>query len=132
MTITKEEAIAKYGEANVFTYHNGDWAWIDEDKYYHLMRLIDVQWIELTKGLKAIGGNNYYPNGDWMWVDENKYWHLMRLINQQWIDLTKNCKAIWADSYDNGDWKWQDENSYYHLMRMINDKWTELKIITTT
>jgi hypothetical protein len=39
--ITKEEAIAKYGEDSVWSWPGGDWGYYDADGWVHLMRKID-------------------------------------------------------------------------------------------
>jgi hypothetical protein len=112
-TMTLKEAIAKYGEDNVWKYSHGDWKWKDEDNYWHLMRFVDGQWIELTKELKATGVYSY-PNGGWAWKDEDNYWHLMRFVDGQWIELTKELKATGVYSYPNGGWAWKDEDGEWH------------------
>lgn len=66
--ITKESVDDK--AIFVFSYDNGDWAWMDEDEHLHLIR----NGVELTKGIKAKDVHSY-DNGEWKWKDEAGKWH---------------------------------------------------------
>ena len=74
---TKEQAaeflgISENGILHFCKYSNGDWKYKDSNNYYHLFRKLGDEWIELTKGVKAVDVDSYY-NGDWGYVTENKY-----------------------------------------------------------
>jgi hypothetical protein len=125
MTIT-------YGE-NVWSYDNGDWARKDENKYCHLMRLVNGQWIELTENIKATWVG-LYPNGDWVWEDKDGYYHLMRIVNDKWIELTKDMKVVYIEEINNGvyqiinteiwilqnsEWKYKDKQDFFNYAQTL-------------
>jgi hypothetical protein len=81
MTITKEEAIAKYGKDNVWSFGKSEWAYRDAKKWVHLMRFIDGKWIELTKGIKAREVWSYdwdRKKSDWGYEDQNRERHKIK------------------------------------------------------
>ena len=104
---------------NFYKYNNGDWEYRDENKYYHLFRLINREWIELTENVKAIYVLSF-NNGDWGYADEYGCYHLFRKIGDEYIELTKNVRALDVDSYDNGDWEYRDENCNWRKFNKNN------------
>jgi hypothetical protein len=84
MTITKQEAIEKYGKNKVWSYGNGDWSYYDEDDWVHLMRKINGKWIELTKGIKTRDVGSW-QNGDWSCENEKDEWHNVKFDNPKII-----------------------------------------------
>jgi hypothetical protein len=118
--LTKQEAIAKYGEKNVWECNNGDWAYRDDEKWMHLMREINEQWVELTEGIKTkcIGS---WPGGDWSYYDEDDWEHLMRQIDGKWVELTKGIKTRDVGSWQNGDWSCENEKDEWHNVKTFDN-----------
>ena len=100
-------------------YSNGDWLYIDKNKYCHLYRDINDQWIELTKDVKALFVVSL-PNTDWIYKDKEGYEHLFREINGKQIELTRNVKTKCTYSHINGSWNYQDKNGDWHLFDKNN------------
>jgi hypothetical protein len=74
----KEGDIDIYGNKvlGVYTYVTGDWRWVDEYLYMHLVRC----GVELTKGVKAkVVKSSYidwsFTKKEWSWQDEKGNWH---------------------------------------------------------
>jgi hypothetical protein len=132
--ITKEEAIERYGELNVWEFENGDWGYYDEDDYEHLMRKIDEKWVELTEGIKAREVWSC-KNGDWRYADENGKRHRVKfdlskykteqkdipsgnLITKEEAIAKYGEDSVW--SWPGGDWGYYDADGWVHLMRKID------------
>ena len=77
MRINNKKDVSEYlnipkNEINFFyKYNNNIWHYQDKNKYCHLFKLINNQWIELTKNIKTIGCW-YFENEYWGYQDENK------------------------------------------------------------
>lgn len=98
-----------------WSYPNGDWIYMC-DGYCHLIRMVDGEWVELTKGLRCLWILTY-PNGDWEWQDDDDYWHPMHETDGEWVSLPKSFANTFGTSYPWIDWKVMDEDGNWHKVK---------------
>ena len=103
-----------------YKFPNGDWKYEDKNRYLHLYRLINNEWIELTKNVEAVHTFSF-NNEDWKYEDKEGFEHLFREINGEYVELTKEVDAICSNSCDNGDWDYLDFNHNLYVFNKNNE-----------
>ena len=112
--VSKFLGISENEILDFYVYLKGNWQYKDTKGYYHLYRKVNKNWIELTKGIKAIYVNSY-GNKYWKYRDENKYDHLFKFLKRGWVELTKNINTTCALPYDNGYWEYLTKDKYWYF-----------------
>jgi hypothetical protein len=137
--LTKEEAIEKYGEDNVWLFESGDWAYREEIGTWYVsgnftMPLLgyiktktvnDIKLSEIIRRPLAkdqifdkygnLGANPYQLEHK----DLKGFWHLFKreFFTDFFVELTQDIKAIKGGTFNDDFWWYKDLQGFEHLIK---------------
>ena len=131
LTKTQASKILWIPENKISNFRNlcgNHWEFQDSKGYYHLFRLEDENYIELTKNIQAVKVFPWSTNF-WHYVDDEGYYHFFEKTDNGDIELTKNIKATDITMHnDEKYWSYADIEGYKHLFMKIDRGWIERKL----
>ena len=145
--ITTRKQASEYldiSEDNILNFNifpNDTWGYVDKDGNCHLYRLINNNYVELTKNIETLN-IDLFNDGRYRLQNRKEYWYQFDKNNKlirdmkntveiktkkQATEYLKVSKKEISDfhKYDNENWSYRDKNGYYHLFGKINGNWVE-------